>query len=142
TATAGARAVLVQKIKVQLRVRRWFDHRKGADREKRVPAGGPSPDRLCGNIAASTRSVLDNERLTEPLRKPLTREACEDVGHSAGGKANDDAHWSRRIGLRPCPSRHHPQRGSARGPMQKFPAMGKFHIRHGGSPPRRCAAVG
>ena len=45
---------------------------------------------------------------------------------AAGGKANDDAHRPRRIGLRPRDPRHGRQRGSARGQMQKLSA-GKFH---------------
>ena len=43
-----------------------------------------------------------------------------------GGKADDDAHRPRRIGLRPRDARHGRQRGSARGQMQKLSA-GKFH---------------
>ena len=39
---------------------------------------------------------------------------------AAGGKADDDAHRPRRIGLRPRDARHGRQRGSARGQMQKF----------------------
>ena len=43
-----------------------------------------------------------------------------------GGKADDDAHRPRRIGLRPRDARHGRQRGSARCQMQKLSA-GKFH---------------
>ena len=39
---------------------------------------------------------------------------------TAGGKADDDAHRPRRIGLRPRDARHGRQRGSARGQMQKL----------------------
>ena len=45
-----------------------------------------------------------------------------------GGKADDDAHRPRRIGLRPRDARHGRQRGSARGQMQKLPSVGKFHF--------------
>ena len=48
-------------------------------------------------------------------------------GALAGGKADDDAHRPRRIGLRPRDTRHGRQRGSARGQMQKLPSVGKFH---------------
>ena len=44
-----------------------------------------------------------------------------------GGKANNDAHRPRRIGLRPSNTRHGRQRGSARGQMKKLSA-GKFHL--------------
>src|SRR5205823_2313463 len=126
TANARDRCDVLEKIKVELLVQRLVDHSKGADQEKRVSVGWRSRDRLCGNIAASTRSVLDNKRLTEPLRKPLTREACEDIGHAAGGKADDNPHRPRRIGLCPGDARQNRQRGSARGQMQKLSA-GKFH---------------
>jgi hypothetical protein len=43
------------------------------------------------DIPASARPVLDDVLLTEPLRQPLTYQACENVGWTAGGKA-DDAH--------------------------------------------------
>src|SRR5215510_15829182 len=45
---------------------------------------------------------------------------------AAGGKAHDQAHRPRRIGLRSCKARDSRQRGSTQGQMQKFPA-GKFH---------------
>ena len=78
------------------------------------------------DIAAGARPVLDDEWLTEPLRQPLSDQARDDVGRAAGGKADDDAHRPRRIGLRPRDARHGRQRGSARGQMQKLSA-GKFH---------------
>ena len=45
---------------------------------------------------------------------------------AAGGKADDDAHRPRRIGLRPRSARHGRQRGSTRCQMQKVSA-GKFY---------------
>jgi putative tryptophan/tyrosine transport system substrate-binding protein len=50
-------------------------------------------------------------------RQPLTDQACNDVGSSARGKADDGAHRPRRIGLRPCDARNCRQRGRARGQM-------------------------
>jgi len=76
-----------------------------------------------------SRPVLDEERLTEALRQPLTQRTRDDVGRSAGGEADDNPHRPRRIGLRPCDARHGGQRGSAGGQMQKISA-GKFHWRH------------
>src|SRR5215471_358928 len=53
--------------------------------------------------------------------------ACEDVGRPASGKADNDAHRPRWIGLRPRNSRDGRERGSACGQMQEF-AAGKFHF--------------
>jgi hypothetical protein len=53
-----------------------------------------------GDIGAGTGTVLDDEWLAEPLRQPLCDQAREDVGRPASGKAIDDAHRPRRIGLR------------------------------------------
>src|SRR4051812_34124215 len=91
-----------------------------------MAVGGRTYDRLVGDIAASTRPVLDDERLAEVIRQPLTNQAREELGRAAGRKADDDAHWPRRIGLRPRNLRHGRQRGSACGQMQKSSA-GKFH---------------
>ena len=82
--------------------------------------------RLGGDMAGCARPVLDDEWLAEPLRQPLTDEASGDVGSATGGKADDDVHRPRRIGLRSCDARDDRQRGSARGQMQKSSA-GKFH---------------
>jgi hypothetical protein len=48
-------------------------------------------DRLGGDIAAGAGPVLDDERLAEPLRQPLTDQARENVVRPAGGKPDDDA---------------------------------------------------
>ena len=54
-----------------------------------------------------------------------------------GGKADDDAHRPRRIGLRPRDARDGRERGSARGQMQEY-AAGKFHS----SPSAACNPMG
>jgi hypothetical protein len=71
---------------------------------------------------------LDDEGLTKPFRKPLTHQARDDVGAAGGRESNDPMHRPRRIGLRPRDPRHHRERGSARGQMQKISA-GKFHFK-------------
>src|SRR5262249_17867391 len=81
---------------------------------------------LSANIASGARSVLDDEWLPEPLRQPLTHQACDDVARPAGWKTDNDAHRPRRIGLRESKGRGGRQRGSAGGQMQKISA-GKFH---------------
>jgi len=85
-----------------------------------------SDDRLGADIAAGTRSIFDNEWLAQPLGKPLSQQARENVIWSAGGKGNDPAHWLCRIRLRPSAPRRRRQSNSARGQMQKLSAA-KFH---------------
>jgi len=57
----------------------------------------------------------------------LRYQARDDVGRAAGRIADDDAHRTRRIGLRPSGTRDCRQRGSARCQMQKS-STGKFHF--------------
>src|SRR5262249_18662395 len=72
-------------------------------------------------------AVLDDELVAETLREPLCHHARNDVGGAPGGKADDDAHRPRRIGLRPRETRGGRQRGSAGGQVQKISAE-KFHF--------------
>src|SRR5262249_47689856 len=97
------------------------------DEKECVAVGGRPDDRLRADIAAGAWPVLDNELLIEPLRQPLTDQAGDNVGWSARGKADNDAHRPRRIGLRPREARHGWERGRASGQMQKISA-GKFHL--------------
>jgi hypothetical protein len=64
--------------------------------------------------------------LPEPLGEPLRDQARGDVGGAAGGKPDEQAYRTARIGLRPRNARDRRQRGSANGQMQKLSA-GKFH---------------
>jgi hypothetical protein len=61
----------------------------------RLPSGGTGRYAACREQAekqrpASSRPVLNDELLTEPLRQPLTYQACENVGWTAGGKADNN----------------------------------------------------
>jgi len=56
----------------------------------------------------------------------LADQASDDVGAAASGKADNQAHRPRRIGLRLRDARNCWQRDSARSQMQKISA-GKFH---------------
>src|SRR5262249_59695997 len=67
-------------------------------------------DRLGGDIAGGSRPVFHDERLAQPLRQPMPDQTREGVGPAAGRKANNDAHWPRRIGLRPRNIRRRPAR--------------------------------
>src|SRR5262245_25875386 len=79
-------------------------------------------------MAAGARTVVDDERLTEPLREPLTYQSRRDVRAASGREANNDAHRPRRIGLRPSEARYSRQHGDARGQMQELSTVGKFHF--------------
>src|SRR5262249_13282053 len=110
-------------------VREWrVDRVEGPDYEGGVAVCRRAHDRLGCDVAAGSRTVVDDERLTEPLRKPLTYQARRDVRTASGREANNDAHRPRRIGLRPSEAgdRGHP--GSARGQMQELSTVGKFHF--------------
>jgi hypothetical protein len=88
------------------------------------------------DLVIMARTVVDDERLTEPLREPLTYQARRDVRTASGREANNDAHRPRWIGLRPSSTRHGQERGSARGEMEKI-STGKFHF----EPPFRFTSL-
>src|SRR5215471_2427971 len=113
--------------RIKLKPRFGVNRIRGANLQKRVAIGGCLHNRFGGDIAGSTRPVLDYELLAKSLRQPLTHEACDDVGSRASRKADDDAHRPRRIDLRRRDARHRRKRGSASGQMQKS-AAGKFHF--------------
>jgi len=79
------------------------------------------------NVAGGSRPVLDHERGSELPGQPLGNQASVNVIRATGGKANDDAHRSHRIGLRPCQARDNQQRSSAHRQMQKLSTPGNFH---------------
>ena len=75
---------------------------------------------LSRDITARARSVLNDERLTESVRKPLSEKACEDVGRAASGKADDDTYRTRGISLRDGDWRCGRTDGSTRCQMKEF----------------------
>src|SRR5262249_57956076 len=89
--------------------------------------GGGVSGRLGGDFAGRASLILDDKLLTEPLRQPLSYQACHDVSGTSGGKSDNDAHRPRRIAFRPSDPRHGWQRRSAGGQMQKL-AAAKFHV--------------
>src|SRR5262245_18133926 len=118
---------IADEIVVELVVECRIDRVPCANNEQRVAVGRGTHDRLGGDMAAGDRTVVDDERLTEPLREPLTYQSRRDVRAASGREANNDAHRPRRIGLRPCNARDRRQRGSTGGQMQEC-AAGKFHF--------------
>ena len=125
-ADARDRRDVAKEIVIELIVERRVDCVWCTDEKERVAVGGRAHDGFGGDIAGGARPVLDDEWLAEPLRQPLAHQAREDVIRGTGGKADDQAHWPSRIGLRPRDARDGRKRGSARCQMQNSTA-GKFH---------------
>ena len=66
-----------------------IDHIVRADGEQRVAIRRRMCDGLRTYIAATARPILDDELLTESIRKPLTYYACGNVDRLAGSKSDD-----------------------------------------------------
>src|SRR5262245_23673717 len=73
---------VADEIETKLVIERGVDGIPTADHEQRVAVRRCAHDRLCADIAAATRPVVDNELLAEPLRQPLTHETRNDVGRT------------------------------------------------------------
>src|SRR5215510_8684780 len=117
---------VAEEIEIELVVQGRVDRVESAGHEQRVAVCGRAHDRLGCDVAAGSRTVVDDERLTEPLGEPLTYQARRDVRTASGREANNDAHRTRWIGLRPSNTRHGREGGSAGGQTQELSA-GKFH---------------
>jgi hypothetical protein len=115
-------AIITNEIEIEVAIERGADCSRCADHEQRISVWRRIHDRLGSNIAAGTRPVLDDEGLTQTLRQPLSYQARGDVGRAAGGKADDQAYWPHRIGLRPSEARYGWERGSTGGQVQKSTA--------------------
>src|SRR5262245_49136589 len=124
---AGDRRDVADEIEVELVIECRVERVRRSGHKELIAVRECTHDGLRGDITARAWPVLDDELLAEPLRQPLTDETRGDVGATGGGIADNQAHWPRRIGLRPRHMRHRRQRGSARGQMQEF-AAGKFHL--------------
>src|SRR5262252_5985543 len=110
---ARDRRDVADEIEIELVVEGGVDRVHESSHKERISVRGRVHDRLGADIAGSSWSVLDDELLAEPLRQPLSYQACHDVGATGGGKSDDDAHRPRRIGLRPCDTRSRWQYGGA-----------------------------
>ena len=115
---AGDRRDIADEIEIKLVVERRVDRVCRTDQEERVAVGG----------ARTTASVAILVPHPAGFRRRMVGQAAPTaIGRSgvrrcrppAGGKANNDPHRPRRIGLRPCDPRYRWQRGSTRGQMQK-----------------------
>ena len=117
---------VAEEVETKFLVKRRIDRGRRADQEECVSVRRRIHDHLRTNIAAGSRPVLDDKLLAETLRQPLADQTSDDVGRSAGGKWDDDAHRPRRIGFRPRDAGCGRQGGGAGGQMQES-AAGKFH---------------
>ena len=117
---------VADEIEFEIAVERRVTGVRKTSEQQRVAIGRRTHDHLGGNVRARARPVLDDERLTKPLRKPLADHTPDDVVPAAGGEADDQRDRPRRIGLRPSSAGEGRQRGSAGGQMQEC-AAGKFH---------------
>ena len=92
---------ILDEVELERVVKRPIDGVGLRDPNKRVAVRRRLHDCLGGDIGAGARPIFDDELLAKPLRKPLSDQSGGDIGRSASGKADDDAHWSRRIIARP-----------------------------------------
>src|SRR5215813_12323483 len=65
---ARDRRDVADEVKIELVVERRIDRVRCSDQQEGISVGWRAHDRLGGDIAASTRPVLDDERLAEPFR--------------------------------------------------------------------------
>src|SRR5215510_12065352 len=80
---------VAQEIVVELFIERCVNRIRRRDQKQRVAIGGRPHHHLRADIAASSRPVLDNELLTEALRKPLAYQTSDDVGQATRRIADD-----------------------------------------------------
>ena len=96
---ARDRRDVADEVEIKLVVKRRIDGVRRAHQEQRVAVRCRLHDRLGGDIGAGAGSVLDDERLAELLRQPLTHQAREGVGGAARRKPDDQPHRSWRVRL-------------------------------------------
>src|SRR5262249_14466743 len=123
-------AVSWMKLKLSLSLSTWAIPFPGTTKSSVWPSAGacaPRPWAVLSRSLPRVRSRLTDERPADTPRQRLTNQAREDVGWTAGGKADHDPHRPRRVGLRESDARDDRQRGGACGQAEKISA-GKFHL--------------
>src|SRR5262249_19808660 len=125
-ANARDRRYFADEIEIELLVERRVYRVRQPDKQERIAVRRCPPDAFGADIAAGTRSVLNDEWLPQPLRQRLTHEPRDGVGCLACRKGDDDPHRPRWISFRPRDARCGRQRGSTSGQMQKTSTR-KFH---------------
>src|SRR5205085_10196649 len=102
------------------------DRARRTDEKERTAVRRRSQSRFGCDVGAGAWPILDDERLAESLREPLSHYASDDVVSARGGEANQDSYRPRRIGLRRRKRRRDWQHRSAGSELQQSSA-GKFH---------------
>src|SRR5262245_8595775 len=92
---------IADEIEAELVVQGRVDRIRQADKAERIAVGRRACERLGGNVGPGARPVLNDDGLAQPFLQPLTDQAPDDIGPAAGGKAYEQTHRTRRIGL--CP---------------------------------------
>src|SRR5579863_6774697 len=77
--SARDRSYVTDEIEVELVEEHGVDDHYPADRQKCVPVGGRAHHRLSPEVVATARPVLNDELLTEPLRKPSSDHAHDNI---------------------------------------------------------------
>ena len=119
---AGDRRRVAQKIEIEMLIERGIDGVCTGDQKQRVAVGRRLHRRLGRDVGAGAGPIIDDELLAEPLRQPFRRQPRHGVGGTAGRKAAQDVHRTRRIGVRARQARQNGQSGCACGKAQKIPA--------------------
>src|SRR5215468_5741551 len=87
----------VVEIEAEIVVQRRVPSVRCRNLKECITVGRSAHDRLGREIAAAARSIFDNERLPEVLRKPLADQSRADIERPAGGIANQKVDRSRGV---------------------------------------------
>ena len=88
------RSDVADEIEIRGFVKYRIDDVRGGDHKQRVAVRRGAQHGICADAAAGSRSVLDNERLAQPPREPLSDQARENVGPAANSLSHDHADGS------------------------------------------------
>src|SRR5262249_7884875 len=91
-ANSRLRRYFADEIEIELLVERRVHRVRQADKQERIAVRRRPHDAFSADVAAGTRSVLNDKWLPEPLRQRLTHEAGGGVACLACRKGDDDAH--------------------------------------------------
>src|SRR5262245_54584720 len=89
---ARDRCDVTEEVEAELVVKGSIDRVGGTDCEERIAIGWSAHDRFGRDVGTAARTVLDDERLAEPFRKPLTDQSSQNVLAATGRIAHDDAY--------------------------------------------------
>src|SRR5215468_2028640 len=88
---------VANEAEFEVAIQRRIDRGRGSDHEQGVTVCRGPNGRFGAEIASCTRSVLDDERLVQALRKPLTNQPADYVGEVTRSRTDNDARRSRWV---------------------------------------------